>query len=64
VNKPLPQIPQPLAAMRVYWSMISLQIHSEMEAYIMLMRKLGLLNHPDWIIEMTLIRPLLAKFYD
>jgi hypothetical protein len=50
--------------MRVYWSMISLQIHSEMEAYIMLMRKLGLLNHPDWIIEMTLIRPLLAKFYD
>ena len=44
--------------------MICLQIHSEMEAYILLMSKLGLLKHLDWIVGMMLIRPLLAKLYD
>ena len=39
------------------------QIHSEMDAYILLMSKVPLLKPLAWLIGLPLIRPLLAKIY-
>ena len=39
------------------------QIHSEMDAYILLMSKVPVLKPLAWLIGLPLIRPLLAKVY-
>ena len=39
------------------------RIVSELDAYILLMNKIALLKPVAWVIELPLIRPLLAKLY-
>ncbi|MGJ0486503.1 MAG: thiol-disulfide oxidoreductase DCC family protein [Methylomicrobium sp.] len=39
------------------------RIYAELDAYILLMRKVRLLSPLAWIIGLPVIRPLLARFY-
>ena len=39
------------------------QIHSEMDAYILLMSKVPVLQPISWLIGLPLIRPMLARVY-
>ncbi|MGR8941021.1 MAG: thiol-disulfide oxidoreductase DCC family protein [Gammaproteobacteria bacterium] len=39
------------------------RIHSELDAYILLMRKVPVLKPVAWIIGLPFIRPLLARWY-
>lgn len=39
------------------------QVHSELDAYILIMRRVSLLRPLAWLIGLPLIRPLLARLY-
>lgn len=39
------------------------RIHSELDAYILLLRRVGLLRPLAWLISLPIVRPTLARWY-